>query len=928
MLIHVTLMGGLWPFGGGDRDQPKREDTIAGLEARELELNMEPTTPDGAALAREQYRLFLELSAGHPELRAEAMRRLADLSLQAGEDEQFGDLAVAESAFYRDAIELYIALLADDPAEADVILYQLGRAYDTIGETESALATLDRMVQSYPASGYFGEAQFRRGEILFVAKRYAEAEAAYAAVIGVGSQSSFYEPALYKHGWSLFKQSEHERSLDSFIEVLDRRLAGNEVDQRLAEMTKPERELVDDTFRVLGITFSYMDGAESVDPLLDRHGEITYADLLYGGLGDLYIDKERYIDAAKTYSAFVARHPTHSRSPELQSRVIDAYTLGKFPSLVLEAKRDFVELYGLDTAYWMERRPDAHPVVVAQLKQHLTDLAGYDHSRAQTDGDSEAYELAAGWYRRYLAYFPEDPDSGQRSFLLAEIYLELERFGEATDQYLDAAYGYGPHDKAAEAAYAAVLSGRKHQAQLDGDALTAWRARMIDESLHFADSFPAHEQAAPVRTKVAEELFAAGELDRAVQVAGLVVTAQPPATMELERTAWTVIAHAQFDLARYVEAEQAYRRLQLLPLADDTQPGELEERIAASVYRQAEQAQTAGEMDAAVEQFLRVADAAPGAAIVPTAVYDAAALLITNEQWPRAVAVLERFRAEFPAHEFQDDVTQKLAVARVAAGQPVRAAGEFERVATLASVDSELHREALWRAAELYEAESRRVDEIRVLAEIVQRFPNPLAESIEARQRLADLAGEAGDLAGRSGWLESIIDADASAGAQRSDRSQTLAARAALELAEPVRDAYYAVALSIPLKDSLKLKKSRMELALAAYGRAADYGVAEVATTAAFEIAELYYRLSRDLMDSERPAELNAEELEQYEILLEEQAFPFEEQAIDLFAANVSRTAQDVYDEAIRKSFARLAELMPARYAKSERSENFVTKFN
>ena len=147
-------------------------------------------------------------------------------------------------------------------------------------------------------------------------------------------------------------------------------------------------------------------------------------------------------------------------------------------------------------------------------------------------------------------------------------------------------------------------------------------------------------------------------------------------------------------------------------------------------------------------------------------------------------------------------------------------------------------------------------------------------------------------------------------------------------LNEPIRDAYYAVALTIPLKDTLKLKKSRMELALAAYGKAAEYGVAEVATTAAFEIAELYYRLSRDLMESERPAELSPEELEQYEILLEEQAFPFEEQAIDLFAANASRTAEGIYDDAIRKSLERLAELMPARYAKTERSEDFVTKFN
>ena len=36
-------------------------------------------------------------------------------------------------------------------------------------------------------------------------------------------------------------------------------------DAVLASLSRPEREVVDDTFRVLAISFSYMDGAETVD---------------------------------------------------------------------------------------------------------------------------------------------------------------------------------------------------------------------------------------------------------------------------------------------------------------------------------------------------------------------------------------------------------------------------------------------------------------------------------------------------------------------------------------------------------------------------------------------------------------------------------------------------------------------------------------
>jgi hypothetical protein len=287
--------------------------------------------------------------------------------------------------------------------------------------------------------------------------------------------------------------------------------------------------------------------------------------------------------------------------------------------------------------------------------------------------------------------------------------------------------------------------------------------------------------------------------------------------------------------------------------------------------------------------------------------------------------VLEEFRRDYPDSEFADDVTQKLAVSYLETGKAGQAAGEFERIANASSSSDIVRREALWKAADLYEQTGTITSEQRVLNNIVSRYPDPLSESVEARARLLELARQAGNEEEVTARLREIIAVDATAGAQRSDRTRYLAATASLELAEPVRKRFEVVKLTQPLADSLKLKKDLMEDVIDAYTRASDYGVAEVTTAATFRLGEVYEQFSSDLMASDRPSDLAADAMEQYEILLEEQAFPFEEKAIDLYVANTSRAADGVYDDWVRKSFERLAGLMPARYAKEERSEDVVT---
>jgi hypothetical protein len=133
-----------------------------------------------------------------------------------------------------------------------------------------------------------------------------------------------------------------------------------------------------------------------------------------------------------------------------------------------------------------------------------------------------------------------------------------------------------------------------------------------------------------------------------------------------------------------------------------------------------------------------------------------------------------------------------------------------------------------------------------------------------------------------------------------------------------VRDEFRSIKLVVPLKRSLAEKRKAMEAALKAYEGAADYQVAEVTTAATFESADLYRQLGKDLMSSERPKNLKKDELEQYDVLLEEQAFPFEEKAIKLHEVNVARAKDGTYDEWVQKSFAALAQLNPGRYGKVE----------
>ena len=913
-------------------EKVRKRDTIANLENETVEVRPGTVIIDSGYKARDNYREFLNLISNDPDLRAEAMRRLGDLELESIEAQQLADNVDAlDYGAFDSATDLFNQLLESYPdyRRNDSVLYQLARAYEIAGKTDDALRVVNELVVKYPDTLLIDEVQFRRGEMLFLRKDYETAAGAYQAVVDYGETSRFYEQSLYKLGWSQFKLARHEESLNPFFDLLHRKILGVDIkegENRLEDLKRAERELVEDTFRVLSISFSYMEGADSIDAFLAERGYPEYSYVIFMNLGDLYLEKERYVDAAESYDAFVRHDPDHAKSPLMQVEVIEAYKQGGFPTLVLEGKKSYIDRYGMHSEFWTRNARADNANVEEYLKDNLVDLAQYYHAEAQKNGKRSDYQEAARWYREYLDFFPGLADSANTNFLLAEILYESEDFAEATAEYERTAYEYPQHEHSSEAAYAAILSYRQQEELLADNAKLAWHQRYLDSGLKFADTYPEHPESGAVLTTVAEDLFRQNQFDLAIAVGQSVVSKQPPVKEPLARTAWTIIAHSQFDMNNFADAEQAYYRLRPYTPADDTAAQqEIKDRIASSIYKQGEQARDAGDLETAVTHFQRLGEAVPDSDIRATADYDAAAALINLAAWDRASTVLEDFRRDYPDSEFSDDITQKLAVTYLESGRSAKAAGEFVRIANAPGSSDDVRREALWKSAELYQTSELVAQEKGILEEVIARYPDPIAESIEARFRLLEIAEASGDQQARTQIFRDIIQVDATAGAQRSDRTRYLAAKASLELAEPVRRSFMVTKITQPLADSIKLKKSLMEDVLEVYGAAAAYGVAEVTTAATFRLGEVYQQFSKDLMASERPRNLDEAAMEQYVLLLEEQTFPFEEKAIELYKANTARAADGVYDEWVQHSYAALAGLLPARYAKSERSENVVT---
>ena len=890
-----------------------------------LRLEMSEAIPADVGVALEHYDRILDLPAVDPAVRAEAMRRAAYLRVQRA------DAGNGKPDDVKRAIRIYEQLLAETPNDPgnDRALYQLARAYQLDGNNDASIRSLQQLGERFPQSALVGDGLFRAAEQLFMRGHYDEAESAYAKVVAQGKDTRYFDTAQYKYGWALYQQAKYEQSLPVFLGILDRDFAAGsptELKSALAGVPKNREASVKETLHAASLSVVGLGGADNLNRYFEKAGEPRYAPVLVRDTGEYLLKKQRYTDASGLYAAYRKRHPQSELSPEFQTLAIEAYKAGGFSDQVLLAKEEYAREFAPDSPYWATRKPSAD--MLATTRGHYDDIARHYQALAQRTPETEAasrqksFLTAADWYQRTLKLFPTDERTPQINVLYADALLDGGKPQQAAAEYTKAAYDYPNNARAPEAAFAAVQVYQRMARDAGSAQRDAALKQSVDASLQLADKMPDHAQRNAVLTQSAEDLLTIGDDQKAIDIASRVLADNARPSNEQRRRSLSVMADARFSLKQFDQAELAYGSLLNAMPANDAQRGAVTDRLAASVYKQAEAARTAGDLKLAASTFLRVGQVAPASAIRVNADYDAAVAFADLKDWPATESTLEAFRSRYPQHALIADVDKRLAYAYEQDSKWSPAADAYSRIARRDSESPALRRDSAWLAANLYDKSRQPVLTNQSYAFYLSSFPQPLDRAMQARRRLADLArDDLHDRAAYQRWLQEIVNADAAAGSSRTQQTQKMAAQASLEIGRDQAQQARRVALSLPVEKSLPERMAATETAIATLTRAARFGDPDITTAATYELGSVYREFGQAIMKSSRPSNLNGDALEQYNILLEEQAFPFEEKAIKAYEANLARLQQGLWNDWIRQSAKALVELAPAKYGKQDQRD-------
>jgi tetratricopeptide (TPR) repeat protein len=862
------------------------------------------------------------------ELEAAITARVADLELLL-QDQLVAEAEDNDKVYlpnYSKAIDAYNDIIRKFPelVNNDQIYYQLAKAYDLSAQGDQSLYALTQLVNKYPKSTYYVEAQFRRGDYLFSKGRYRDAQGAYQAAVDKGKATPFYENALYMNGWTAFKRNYYDPALDNFIGVLDRTMPKN---GRIEGVEPTKLALVEDSLRIMGIVFAYMDGGKSIAQTFERLGPRAYDGLLYEQLGDLLVDQQRYKDAISTYKDFIALNPRNQYAPAMHNKVLRTMQLAKFYSQSFAEKESFIDTYGMSGDYYAQADDITRDYVKPYLYAYIDEVARFYHSRAQkAKKESSAkqaemqkdYASAIRFYEKFVENFPDDSNTPEKVFMMAEIYADTEDYEQAIKNYESAAYEYPINFYSEDAVFASILAyGKLVKAELNEDARSVLVRRKLAAQLKLTEQYAFSKHSQPVMLDAIDTLYQEKDYEQVIVYTQRFLALTPSPEQKQQADVSIVLGHSHFELKNYAAAEESYQSALALLDAQDSRREDLIDRIAASIYRKAETLYAENNKEQAIDEFLRISQVAPSSQYRKNAEYDAATYLLEIESWTRAVDVLTAYRSRFDPEQNSLEVSAKFLAGYEGMKRFDLAATELTRVSAL-SDDPDKKRQALFLSAEYYEKSGQETKSLSMYQEYLQLYPEPFDLAMETRFKMSEAYKRLNDKNAYRYWLEEMIRYDLSAGDDRTDRSKYLAASAKNVFADENRQVFESIKLTLPLNESLPRKRDALDIALNAYQEILDYGVQEFTTQATYYVGRIYGQLSRDLINSDRPPGLDELAMEQYGILLEEEAYPFEEKAIEIHEANVLNSTSGNFDKWVSKSIDALAKLQPGRYNKKE----------
>lgn|GEM_PF-6840793 len=816
------------------------------------------------------------------------------------------------------------------PQPTDQVHYRLAQMHAVLTEQEQSLAYLTKLYNSQ--SEFFAEAAFRLGEAAYAKGDYDQAIGYYSAQLEQQPTPALDSKSRYMLGWAYFKDIQSDKALHQFLTLL--------IDQRPADTgdqqptySKAIISLQQDVTRVAKIAIEHNGGAFGLTAAypapLSQQGRLGFELLL----ADLQA-KNLYYKWYQAAEVFQKAYPDDLSSPVLAQQTVILLQQQQFLAKAREQKALFLTRY-------------THRDEVQTIRgDYALDLGDYYRAQGQ-------FEKALPYYQIALANLSEKQVDIQER--LADSYFDLQDYMNSSLWYQTIAYP-SPTLTPKTESNRLLSAAQAHLVSLDnlaklssqGQTQTQQALQQLQlgrlQFLHaFGDDPAAKKMLLKVRLAAAQFTFDQQYYRQTlVLMQPLLIGLTTPKTSQgtdVKASSFTLeqqvqiidlVSSAQFNQKEYAKSSAAFALG--LAVVEQTGNGAAAQKInkkyqpkwassfGDSQFLLAEQAIAQAQIAAAITALQTLVATVPKHKLAAAALFDQGVYLAQLQDMSAAVQAWTQLVNSDSNSELVPKAYLKIADAHQQSKDYAQAAQALSqyRILVPSAVPAELA--VSFAIADLYEKNGDVDLAVHEYKNIANDGATQQADWFTAVSKLIVLY-QSQQPAKADFWRQKTLDRFGRKIQTLAGDEQKLVLQSAAHFADQANTTFKRITLKAPLQQSLARKQKALLASVERYQTLVDWHITPYYEQGLQGLGSIYIEFAKALMASERPANLSEMALEEYDILLEEQAYPFEEKGLLLHEANLKRLWDGEQNTATLESLAVLQKLMSAQYARPEQVE-------
>ncbi len=849
--------------------------------------------------AEKSYKSYLLSEGVNNENRKNALQRLAEIQL----DITVSKPVDSKSGYTKNSINVFKKRLKDYPKDKnnDRIYYQLANAYAITGDDRGKVSTLEKLTDNYPESKYYIESMFRLGESYITKSQFVDAELALTSVIAEDETSKFRKNALFKRAWSRYKQLQYEEALDDYNKLLAFYPSGS-------SSNRADQEFLNNIYKVYGVCVSYLGITDTLSSLSDSIKSDDTRYYIYSNLSKLLSKQDRSLEAASVLEIYLKNeNNTHANNVITSLSNIwlkyrnREFAMNKLLSLEFNSAEKAKDL-GLSKS------------TLGVLTNNLVLVSEFYHSiyqKVKKENKGVYLNNAIKAYSRLINNY-KYKKIDKYHFLYAELLNESKSFIEAITVYKQVISQYKGSSYKNKSAYSLLSLTNK---LFRNNKIT--KQEYTDLNNNYL-KYLSNKKAYGLLLSYSEYLYNNSLYLQAVAIIEEVKVGKKNNLSKL----MFIHAASYFEIKEYALSEKNYRLIKNMKGRHKN----VDKRLALAIFKQADMHKEKLLFDLAIRKYDEIYKNRLDTETILLSKLEMSGLYMRIGKWGAAEKQLNFIRNTYKKSKFSNDITRMLSIVYLNSNKYKLAAAEFESIHSFGA-SQQLQKSALWQSAELYEKGGDYWSSVRTFKRYIKRYKQPISLNVEAQHKLTEVYAKLNLNNKRQYWLNKIIKTTDNSGSKSTERMKYLASNASIVIAREEYKHFSSIKLTIPLKVSLRKKKKVLKSAIASLKNVNKYKRYDHISESIYWIAETYYTFSENLMKSDRPKNLSEVELEQYNILLEDQSIPFEDQAIRYFIQNTKSSTNEVYSEWKNKSFEKLSTIYPTKYMRAEKLDTQVNSF-